>query len=489
MEALRPIFWGQGMFLHPQHFQQQDWYHDARLRESLHFLVPFCWGVKSLIINTERLQNFLFDVRQCEVITWDGTILRFRSEGSQGNARLTQRSFENDLDKTGKPLSVYLGLRRIQREDRHVSTSARSTTTVANGRSDHRRFLMEEVETPDFWADDQHSTTVQYLTHNLQILFDVPASRTHDYELVKLAEIRRAPDGRGGELVTNYVPPSISIRSSEELWTMIDKISQRVQAKGEELRRFEMQQSAELSSGDMRFLAMRQTLNRYTPLFHHYMNLGDVHPATVYAALCQLVGELSTFSDSVSALGASEEDDSLPPYNHEQLWWCFHLATTRATELLDQLTASPVGDIRLEYDGKEYFIANLDPDLFASDNRFYLAIGSDVPPDELYRLLQRTGKITAVQEMLKIRDYALFGVKIDVLQTPPEELRFRAHYRYFQIDRNSANKDEAEHWRKVQQHKNIAVWSREPTLLPSNTDIRLVIVYGKQDQARRRVGR
>ena len=43
MEPLHPIFWGQGMVLQPQHFQQQDCYHEARA--SLSALAgPVCVG-------------------------------------------------------------------------------------------------------------------------------------------------------------------------------------------------------------------------------------------------------------------------------------------------------------------------------------------------------------------------------------------------------------------------------------------------------------
>jgi type VI secretion system protein ImpJ len=327
---------------------------------------------------------------------------------------------------------------------------------------------------------------VQYLSHNLQILFNVPASRTQDYELVKIAEIVRSPDGRGGQLVAHYIPPCVTIRSSDTLWRMVDKISQDVRAKGDELRRYQIGQGAELSTGDMSLLVMRQTLNRYTPLLHHYVELGDVHPVIVYSALRQLVGELSTFSDAVSALGAQADGEVLPPYNHDQLGWCFHSATTRAKELLDQLTASPVEDIQLPHDGQQYFTANLDPELFTADNRFYLAISSDLNPNELYHLLQRTGKITALQEMPAIRQYALFGLKIDVLQTPPEELRMLARYRYFQIDRTPLANPDADHWLKIQRHRSIAVFCKE---LAPTTDIRLVVVYDKQQRSRRRAGR
>jgi hypothetical protein len=64
MEPLRPIFWGQGMFLQPQHFQQQDCYHEARLRRYVHWLAPFAWGIKSLAIREAALQNFVCDIER-----------------------------------------------------------------------------------------------------------------------------------------------------------------------------------------------------------------------------------------------------------------------------------------------------------------------------------------------------------------------------------------------------------------------------------------
>ena len=80
MDQLRPIFWGQGMFLQPQHFQQQDSYHEARLRCYLHWLSPFCWGVKTLVLNETALRNFTFEIEQCELVTWEGTLVRFQGE-------------------------------------------------------------------------------------------------------------------------------------------------------------------------------------------------------------------------------------------------------------------------------------------------------------------------------------------------------------------------------------------------------------------------
>jgi len=120
MELLRPIFWGQGMFLQPQHFQQQDGYHEARLHRYMHWISPFYWGLKSLLIRETALQNFVCEIERCELVTWDGTLVCFQGETLPSNATLRPRSFEDALDAGGRPLGVYLGLKRLQWEERNL---------------------------------------------------------------------------------------------------------------------------------------------------------------------------------------------------------------------------------------------------------------------------------------------------------------------------------------------------------------------------------
>ncbi|HPR08883.1 MAG TPA: type VI secretion system baseplate subunit TssK, partial [Denitromonas sp.] len=42
------ILWGEGLFLRPQHFQQQDAYAEALSRHALMTAQPFAWGVKDI---------------------------------------------------------------------------------------------------------------------------------------------------------------------------------------------------------------------------------------------------------------------------------------------------------------------------------------------------------------------------------------------------------------------------------------------------------
>jgi type VI secretion system protein ImpJ len=465
VEPLRPLFWGQGMLLQPQHFQQQDSYHNALLhRLVVDLLSPFLWGVCSFRLNETALQNFVFEIERGEFLTFEGTLLRV-GDLSATTARIAPRKFEQDFDPSGRPLSVYVAIRRLRLDESNVA--------AANGggaSSDNRRFRVEDAEVSDLLAGGGQAQQLQYLVHEAEILFDVSAERTRDYEVIKVAELLRSPDGKGGICSQQYIPPSVSIKSSQVLEATLKEIRELLTAKGTELSGYTRRQAsgAELGARD-RYLAMLQAVNRYTPLFHHFLEGGQVQPNVMYALMRQLVGELSSFSSSISALGARGTEKDLPPYQHTDLWPCFSIAAQRIRELLNEMTSAPVGEVVLKYDG-EYFTAALDEKFLTGDNRYYLAIRSDLTPAELHKVLQATGKVSSREDMPNLQISALFGLKIEVLQSPPDELPMHAHYSYFAVDRLSPQ------WKKIQSNRTIAVFS---TALPPDTEIRLLAIWGK----------
>lgn len=57
MSTVSKVLWGEGLFLRPQHFQQQDQYHEHRLHESVKALHPYAWGVAHLQLDREALES------------------------------------------------------------------------------------------------------------------------------------------------------------------------------------------------------------------------------------------------------------------------------------------------------------------------------------------------------------------------------------------------------------------------------------------------
>ena len=156
-------------------------------------------------------------------------------------------------------------------------------------------------------------------------------------------------------LSKRYIPPCLSISASPVLAGLLREIRDLLTAKGRELREYKRQQlvhTMEMGSRDTVYLLMMQMVNRYIPLFHHYLEVEETHPCPMYALLRQMIGEFSTFSEASRCWGA-------PAYRHDQLWECFDAAIRVVKELLSELTKGPEYVVPLVFDGA-YFAASLD---------------------------------------------------------------------------------------------------------------------------------
>ena len=115
------ILWGEGLFLRPQHFQQQDAYHEWRLSQMTRLLHPYAWGVRHIKIDPDALQTGLLRVLELQAVLPDGELFNAPSEDelpppvslaslADGHAQSlnetvfqNRRFFENECELTPKP--------------------------------------------------------------------------------------------------------------------------------------------------------------------------------------------------------------------------------------------------------------------------------------------------------------------------------------------------------------------------------------------------
>ena len=74
------ILWGEGLFLRPQHFQQQDAYHEWRLAQMSRLLHPYAWGVRHVKIDPDALQTGLLRLLELQVVLPDGELFNAPGE-------------------------------------------------------------------------------------------------------------------------------------------------------------------------------------------------------------------------------------------------------------------------------------------------------------------------------------------------------------------------------------------------------------------------
>jgi len=446
----RPLFWHQGLFLQPQHFQLKD-LHDQSLLTPLHkFLNPHFWGIGDMEIQQAALGNHSFNLLKGEFLFPDMAYVVFPD-----NAVVQARSFEGAWQEGGKSFTVYVGLKKWNDAGENVTV----LSNLSNLSDVTTRFVTTtEAEEIQDLHQNGPSAQVKRLYYVLKIFWGTEKDFVGDYELIPLANLER--DGDEIRLSEQFIPPCISLSGSETINKLVREIKDQISSRGRQLEAYKRERgihTAEFGTRDMVYLLALRSLNRYVPLLTHLTETKRIHPWPLYAVLRQLAGELSSFSSEVSVTGEIEDGTRLlPDYDHRNLWECFSGAKTLVTRLLDEITAGPEYIIQLMYDGT-YFAADLPPKIFEGRNRFYLVLETEVDPKNILQTMENIAKLSSRQALPILIARSLSGIKLKQLETPPQELPRRAHSIYFQIDHHG------DQWDQVQKGNNLALyWDTAP---------------------------
>ena len=76
MSVYSKVVWSEGLFLRPQHFQQQDRYFERYVETRCQALVPHSWGFTELEVERDLLSIGKFGLRRAAGVFPDGTPFR-----------------------------------------------------------------------------------------------------------------------------------------------------------------------------------------------------------------------------------------------------------------------------------------------------------------------------------------------------------------------------------------------------------------------------
>lgn len=450
MDSERSLFWHQGLFLQPQHFQLQDRYAQSLAAPFGNHIQPHFWGVGSLEIQKTALGNRVLDLIGGQFLFPDGSYAEF-----PGNALVEARSFDEGWIEGGKPLTVYLGLKKWNDADANVTV----LEAFKNLFEVTTRFItLADAEECNDLHQGGPPAQVKRLHYLLKLFWDREKELVGDYLLIPIAQLEKVGDEV--RLSDQFLPPLLKISAADLLFRLVKEIRDQIGARGRQLEQFKRQrgiQTAEFGARDMVYLLALRSLNRYVPILYHLTEASQVHPWTVYGLLRQLIGELSSFSEKYNVLGeALEGGRVVPPYDHIDLWRCFATAQLVIAQLLDEITAGPEYVIRLIYDGT-YYAAELPPAVFDARKRYYLVIRTEADPKQVIENLTIIAKLSAREHLPILIARALPGIKLEHLPVPPQELPRRVFCVYFQIDHHS------DQWMMLEKSRNLALyWDTAP---------------------------
>lgn len=460
MSVQRPLFWHQGVFLQPQHFQLLDRANQDLFIPYRKFMSPCFWGIGDIHIDKGALGTGSFNILKGEFLFPDGTYASL-----PGNALMEARAFEEDWVEGGKPFNVYLGLRNWEESRENVTV----LPTLERPSLVTTRFvaLADPDEIRDLHGGGPDGQ-VKMLHFAMKIFWETEWDQLGDYQVIPLAQLQRF--GSEIRLSEDFIPPCISFSASESLRKLVREIRDQVTARCYQLEEHKSRrgvQTAEFGSRDMVYFLALRSINRYVPLLFHCSETDQIHPWQIYGVLRQLAGELTSFSERVGVLGELEDGKRiLPEYDHRCLWECFSAAQNLISHLLDEITAGPEYIVRLIHDGT-YYATELRPAVFEGRNRFYLAIRTEEDPKSVLHSLENIAKLSGRENLHVLVTQALPGIPLECLQVPPQELPRRANTVYWAINHHD------DQWSSVTKNRSLALYWHGA---PEDVEIELMVV-------------
>lgn len=461
---LRGLYWTQGLFLTPQHFQFLEARPEALLQAHWRLLTGRNgWGVARWALLRDKLEKPEIEVTALEAIMPDGTLIRAGAV-DQPNAVLPKRGRVDIPAQHRGAIGLYVVL---------AGEGARVLATDGPQRSRQRQRPDEETWRNRF--DPQDTAPVTLLSYQLELLLDVEPefqAVQSGHSLLRLATLYALD--RSLQLSNEYVPPCLSLAADplmgEVLGSAIALLHHRAQSFAE------LKQDRGIRAGNgtpqdvLRTLILTM-LNRQVAQLRGLLAQADAtHPVQAHHLLSIIVAELSSFTEEYNLDGAVEAETphpGLPAYDHHDIMSGLRQALELIRRMAKRLTAGPETAITLEYNG-EYYEADIPPHFFQGhQNRYYLRIKSDLEEALLVKLMETRARLGAPGVPEELYRVASRGLKPEHLPRPPEDLPQRsANFVFFQIHTQETE------WRYVEAEGAISLLL--PDLNPLSSRVQLL---------------
>lgn len=425
----RSIFWHQGLFLQPQHFQHFDRYVSSLISPAYQFIQPYLWGLRTITFNESALLNRVVELTEFEALFQDNSWAVLGK-----NCSIAPRSFADlDFDFTGKDIfTVYLGLKRVDRFEANVTQVNRNAAGVVDTRYWVDR---DPEEVNDMYVADGTTAQVSFLEYNVRLFWPDEMKDNDQYLFLPIARLQMK--GEDIHLDKTYIPPTFQLSGASGLIQTIKHIREQTLARCRVLETYKSSQNQsveDLELTNLYYISALGYLNRYLAALTHITETPVSHPWNVYGVLREMVAELSCFSERVNALGQLRDGtDLLPEYDHLNLNDCFSDIQRLVVELLGSIVVGSENVIPLN---REEFLFSCDiPSEFLRQRGMYcLMVRTETKDEDLIDSIARHAKVANCFSIETLIARSLRGIPLIYREVPPLGMARHADRLCFEID-------------------------------------------------------
>lgn len=421
MKGHRPVFWSQGLFLHPQHFQAADEATAGQIDLLRRYGLPHFWGVRRLVFSGSALDHAV-SIERLEAVFPSGAVINVPFDAS-----LAPLALGSDWPAPDRPGTLYLGLALPK------SGGANAAPEAAEEFAGTRFVYAEEPDAmPDMYGASAPSP-VRRLKYAPILIRDTDLERYADFEHMPIAVLRRA--GEHIEADPQFLPPLLCLDASPILTGMVREVRDMALSCAGRLAGYKTTVGSE--APDMRFtlnFTALGILNRQIPMLTHLQSAPNIHPWHIYGALRVFAGELSSFYDDMDCLGRTSADmDGVLEYSHNNPRACFGPLCGLLAKLLANLGVDESRTLHLRPE-PPYFSADIPEDFISPSCRYWLCLRAETLTESMAEELPRFIKLGARDRLNLIIAKAVSGVPLTKTPSAPPGFLKRSDTAWYSVD-------------------------------------------------------
>lgn len=451
-----PVYWHEGMFLRPHHFQASDRFWTDYTRQSSRWDSPYNWGIRRIDIDRNALKNYRFVVSSLQARMRDGAIIRVPQDCSLRELDLHAAFESNDQ------VEVMLA----------VPTLEVGRQNVGGTNEDDKRFRVEtDSRVPDE-NDGKNDRPLQFRRLNLTLL--LTGQDTAGYETLPIAMLTRSTQGDTAPILNrSFIPPLLASEAWPELRNDIlqpiyYKIGSLVRDLGGTVRDREISFQDTDPEARLMFEQVR-ILNEAASVARILARTDGLHPLVPFTELCRLIGQLAIF-------GSDRVCPELVDYDHDDLGGGFFELKRILDQLLNMIGADRKFQQRPFSGHGLQMRVEMDEPWMATGWQMYVGVESNLASGEVIALLtsgQMNMKIASSDRVEEVYSLGHRGMIFRYEPQPPRVLPITKKDTYFSIERSP------DEWPFVQRTRKVAIRLNERLLSGDLEGKRDVMIRGQ----------
>jgi len=420
------IVWSEGLFLRPQHFQQQERHLESWIEGRAAALRPHSWGFTELEIERDLLAIGKLGLRRARGVFPDGTPFAMPENEPLPSPLEVGTQLRDQV--------IYLAV--------PLRKSGALQSTRAGSGAELTRYRSKDLDARDITTESATSTELEVAALNTRLMSQ--SEPADDFARIPVAHVVECRADRQVVLDDRFIPTVLKSGTAGRLATFLLELQGLLHQRAEALAARAVASGRGGASEIADFL-MLQIINRYEPVVAHLAASPALHPEDLYRLALEITGELSTLT------AASRRPPQFSTYRHDALRGSFDPVINALRGCLSVVMEQNAIPIPLAHKKFGISVASVADQTLFDSAAFVLAARADVPSEDLRRRFPAQVKIGSVEKIRDLVNLQLPGIALQPMAVAPRQIPYHAGFAYFELDRAS------EMWRTLKGSGGIAI--------------------------------